>query len=277
VLPAALPGSASFDVSQVDLATVQLSRADGVGGSVAPHEGPPGPHTVVEDVATPFDGDLCDCHEETGDGLADLSMKFLTELVTSELLLDDLPAGALVELTLTGTTLDGTEFHANDCIRLVPPGTVPGPFPSFCDGGDRSLASCPCVNMGDPDTGCDIAQATGGVHLGVVAQETSPQNRATLMGSGYPSLAAPGSVVIRAHVLDSAAPVVLGDGLRCVGTPLVRLAGTLASGGISTHIVGHGSGPGSGTFYYQIWFRNQPAMFCTPDAFNLSNGRTICW
>jgi hypothetical protein len=138
VLPAALPGSASFDVSQVDLTTVQLSRADGVGGSVAPQEGPPGPHTVIEDVATPFDGDLCDCHDETGDGFADLSMKFLTELVTSELLLDDLPAGALVELTLTGTTLDGTEFHANDCIRLVPPGT---PTSSSTAAASRSSAA----------------------------------------------------------------------------------------------------------------------------------------
>ena len=115
-----------FDVADVDLDSILLSRADGVGASVAPHEGPPGPHTVIDDVATPFDGEPCDCHEETGDGIVDLSMKFQSEQLVSELLLDDLPSGALVELTLTGTTLDGTEFQANDCIRLVPPGTPPG-------------------------------------------------------------------------------------------------------------------------------------------------------
>ena len=126
VLPVALTGSETFDVALVNLATVQLSRADGVGASVAPHEGPPGPHTVIDDVATPFNGELCDCHEEAGDGFADLSMKFQSELVVSALELDDLAPGALVELTLTGTTLDGTAFQVNDCIRLVPPGTPPG-------------------------------------------------------------------------------------------------------------------------------------------------------
>jgi hypothetical protein len=70
---------------------------------------------------------------------------------------------------------------------------------------------------------------------------------------------------------------VFGDGLRCVAAPLVRLAATTAAGGVATHVVGHGGAAGAGTFYYQAWFRNQPAMFCTPDAFNLSNGRTLGW
>jgi hypothetical protein len=34
---------------------------------------------------------------------------------------------------------------------------------------------------------------------------------------------------------------------------------------------------GAGLFYYQLWFRDQPAMFCTPQAFNLSNGTTLTW
>ncbi len=126
VLPVALVGTVGLNAADVDASSIQLSRADGVGGSVAPHEGPPGPHTVIDDVSTPFDGELCDCHEETGDGILDLSMKFQSEEVVSELLLDDLSPGELVELTLTGTTLDGTEFQANDCIRLVPPGDVDG-------------------------------------------------------------------------------------------------------------------------------------------------------
>ena len=32
---------------------------------------------------------------------------------------------------------------------------------TFCDGAD--LASCPCVNPGNPSSGCDNAQSTGGV------------------------------------------------------------------------------------------------------------------
>ncbi|MCH8153074.1 MAG: hypothetical protein IH830_11980 [Planctomycetes bacterium] len=126
VLPVALVGTESFDVMEVDLSTVELSRADGVGGSVAPNEGPPGPHSEFEDVATPFEGELCNCHDLEGDGATDLSMKFRTDDVVAALLLNDLPAGDLVELVVSGTLLDGTPFSASDCIRLVPPGTPPG-------------------------------------------------------------------------------------------------------------------------------------------------------
>ncbi len=126
VLPVALVGSDEIDAGNVDLSSLALSRADGVGGSAAPHEGPPGPHTTIGDSATAFGGELCDCHELEGDGIDDLNMKFKSQEVVDALQLDDLPSGALVELVLTGSLLDGTEFSASDCIRLVPPGTPPG-------------------------------------------------------------------------------------------------------------------------------------------------------
>jgi hypothetical protein len=149
---------------------------------------------------------------------------------------------------------------------------------SFCDDADGSLASCPCANPGSVDTGCDIQQATGGVGLIAVAQETSPQNRVTWSGTGFPAMSTPAAIVIRAADLDTAAPIVFGDGLRCVGTPIVRLGAAFAFGGGSTHTHGHGAGPGAGTFFYQLWFRNQPPMFCDPvAAFNLSNGRRLVW
>jgi FG-GAP-like repeat len=149
---------------------------------------------------------------------------------------------------------------------------------SFCDASDNALASCPCSNPGNPDTGCDIADSSGGVRMDVLAQETVPSNHATVMGVGYPTAGSPGAVVIRATSLDSASPVVFGDGLRCIGTPLVRLGASLASGGTSLHTFGHGTGAGAGAFFYQIWFRNTPIMFCDPAAaFNLSNGRVLLW
>lgn len=126
VLPTALVGTETFDVTQVDLGSVLLSRADGVGGAVAPNEGPPGPHSTFEDVATPFDDELCDCHEQDGDGITDLAMKFKSQDVVSELQLDGLPPGDLVELCVSGLTLDGSEFEACDCVRLVPPGDMDG-------------------------------------------------------------------------------------------------------------------------------------------------------
>ena len=122
----ALVGDTAFYVGQVDLPIVRLERADGIGGSVQPNEGPPGPHSVFEDVATPFNGELCDCHELTGDGIDDLSMKFKSQEVVAALELNDLPPGALVELCVSGELLDGTEFEACDCIRVVPPGDMDG-------------------------------------------------------------------------------------------------------------------------------------------------------
>ncbi len=123
VLPVAALGTAGFDATMIDVGSIVLYRADGVGGEVAPHEGPPGPHSTFEDVATPFEGETCDCHDLGGDGIVDLSLYFKTEDVVEALALDDLPAGALVELVVSGSLLDGTPFSGSDCIRLVPPGT----------------------------------------------------------------------------------------------------------------------------------------------------------
>ena len=147
----------------------------------------------------------------------------------------------------------------------------------FCDASDGALSSCPCVNPGLPDSGCEIAQTTGGVQLSLVGQSTALPNRATVSGTGFPAASTPTAIVIRGTALDPAAPVVFGDGIRCVGTPLVRLAGTFALSGTSVHTFGHGTMAGAGDFYYQLWFRNTPAMYCTPDAFNLSNGRSLTW
>ncbi len=122
VLPVALVGSESFDVSQVDLDSLLLVRTDGEGGSVAANFGPPGPHPTIDDVATPFEGEECDCHEATGDGIDDLMMHFRTDDVVANLDLNDFAPGAFVSLTLVGELNDGTLFEADDCVRLVPPG-----------------------------------------------------------------------------------------------------------------------------------------------------------
>ena len=125
-LPVALLGSGDFDVSQVDLTTVVLERAAGIGSSVAPHQGPPGPSPVIADVATPFDGEPCDCHDLRGDGTVDLSMKFLTADVVTQLRLDLLEGGDVVEFVLSGLLLDQTPFAASDCIRIVPAPDIDG-------------------------------------------------------------------------------------------------------------------------------------------------------
>jgi hypothetical protein len=129
-LPVTLLGTADFDVTLVDLASLALSRVDGVGNSVAPlFGGPPhnnlpagprpGPGPKFHDTGTPFDGEACECHDLQGDGITDLSLKFSSRALAEALQVGDLPRGSLVELVLTGQLLDGTSFTAHDCIRLV--------------------------------------------------------------------------------------------------------------------------------------------------------------
>ena len=120
-IPMALTGSGDFDVLDVDIASLTLSRADGNGGSVMPWEGPPGPHTEVGDVATPFDGGACECAALDGDGTDDLIMHFATPQVVAALELFNVPGGEDLELCVSGTLLDGTPFDACDCILIVPP------------------------------------------------------------------------------------------------------------------------------------------------------------
>jgi hypothetical protein len=75
---------------------------------------------VIDDVATPFEGELCDCHELGADGTADLKLKFHRATLTDVLGLGDLLGNTLVELKLTGLLTSGQPFEASDCIRIVP-------------------------------------------------------------------------------------------------------------------------------------------------------------
>ena len=145
---------------------------------------------------------------------------------------------------------------------------------SFCDGSDGSTASCPCSNPGLPSSGCDLSQGTGGVSLRLLDRTSSPARRVTWQGAGFPPMSSPTALVIRSGA-RAPAPVVFGDGLLCIGPNVVRLSASFASSGTSLHTHGHGILPGE--FHYQLWYRNTPESFCTPDAFNLSNGRTLTW
>ena len=127
VMPVLLPGDVDFDVSEVDLSTVRLSREDCVGGSVAPNNGPPGPPIQFKDLSHPYTGSgPCSCNvNHSSDGIMDLSMKFRTDDLVDALELNDLTPGDLVELVLSGTLADGCEFIAFDCVRIVPQGASP--------------------------------------------------------------------------------------------------------------------------------------------------------
>lgn len=107
VVPVAITGTADFDVTQIDPATVRLNDI------VAPIR------WNVEDVATPFEPfmekeNALDCHEFTGDGYMDLTLKFAKEDVIA--VLGEANKGDVMLLTLTGNLK--ADFGGTPCIGL---------------------------------------------------------------------------------------------------------------------------------------------------------------
>ena len=112
VLPAAILGTESFDVAQVDPASVTLA-------GVAPLR------WSWEDVATPYEPDLGkfdadDCNESGPDGYGDLGFRFRAREIGAALgAVDD---GDVLVLTLTGnlkSEFGGTPFIGEDVILII--------------------------------------------------------------------------------------------------------------------------------------------------------------
>ncbi len=114
-LPAALLGTAGFDVNNVDISSLRLE-------GVAPIQ------AGYEDVAAPFSGEVCGCSSDGPDGFFDLTLKFRTQDIISAI--GPSPSGGRV-MTLTGTLLDGTAIEGLDCVITVGGG---GGKPQIRDG-----------------------------------------------------------------------------------------------------------------------------------------------
>jgi hypothetical protein len=148
--------------------------------------------------------------------------------------------------------------------------------------GDGSGAACPCGNVSAPGSG------SGCLHSFGLA--------GTLRGSGSTSLADDDLVLAGTHMPDATAlyfqgttpvgggaGVAFGDGLRCAGGALVRLATRVNVSGASIYplaqdppVSHRGMVATPGERVYQAWYRN-PASFCTPSTFNLTNGWRVTW
>ena len=114
VLPVAILGSKDFDVKNIDPMTIVLGR-EGVAGGATPIR------YNYADVATPFTGELCDCHSLYGDGYKDLTLKFSKQEVINELLLSEV-AGQTIPLIITFSLKEdkgGTAYAAEDCLKIL--------------------------------------------------------------------------------------------------------------------------------------------------------------
>ena len=181
-LKVSLVGDPDFDVTQIDRATVELRRCDGIGGVATHNTGPPGPTFEFEDFNHPNGDDVgcgpgqvaCSCNpNQAADGIMDLMLAYKTADLVAALELANEPMGALITLEATGQLLDGTPFRAANCIRLVPPGT----------GGVSldvgSNASGIWVEMSPPDIALDeggYAEFTRNHFVGSVITLTAPSS-----------------------------------------------------------------------------------------------------
>ena len=144
----AILGSDTFDVNEVDLASVQLE-------GVAPLR------SNIEDVATPFEGELLDCSSCTTDGPdghVDVTLKFRNAEILAAL--GDIQDDECKELTLTGSLLDGTPFKGKDKVKIVPKGPK-GTVETLC--GDKDKEACkaadPHCNWNKKEKNCGDSEA----------------------------------------------------------------------------------------------------------------------
>ncbi|MBL8863588.1 MAG: S8 family serine peptidase [Planctomycetes bacterium] len=180
------------------------------------------------------------------------------------------------ELVLGGTT---SSQVAVGVYHYRQRGDMPG-IP-FCFG-DGSGAPCPCSNASVPGscTGCLSSLGLGG-KLRSTGRASLASDTVTLIGTDMPNSSA---LYFQGTLMQSGgAGVAFGDGLRCAGGAIVRLATQVNGAGVSTYPLpgqqpvsqrGLVGAPASRT--YQVWYRNA-ASFCTSATFNLTNGLHIVW
>ncbi|MBI5361893.1 MAG: prolyl oligopeptidase family serine peptidase [Planctomycetes bacterium] len=153
---------------------------------------------------------------------------------------------------------------------------------AFCagDGVDPNVTTpCPCANSGGLGRGCAHSANPAGALLATTG--TPNPDTLVLAASGMPATAA--CIFLQG---DAPTDVVFGDGVRCAGGTLLRLATRTSAAGASSY-PGPGAPsvstrgqvtPGSGVVRsYQTYFRNAAAAFCPPATFNVTNGARVTW
>jgi hypothetical protein len=177
-------------------------------------------------------------------------------------------------LVLVGTYTDAASSRAL-VVRLDPD------TQAYCFG-DGGGTACPCGNDSAPSerAGCATSLGVGG-RLDFIGVASLSDDSLTLLGTNMPDSSA--------LYFQGTAPTAggsgstFGDGLRCAGGTVTRLATHTNTGGASQFpsagdaaISIRGVVPSPGSRTYQVWFRNS-AAFCSPSTFNLTNGLQVTW
>jgi len=115
VVSVAILGSDKFNATDIDPSSVSIGRG-GIEEVAVPSI-----RWSLEDVATPFTGEPCACHDLIGDGILDLVLKFEAQSLVGTLELDGVEGGE-IPLRLTGRIKEeygGERFKGEDCVRVL--------------------------------------------------------------------------------------------------------------------------------------------------------------
>ena len=145
--------------------------------------------------------------------------------------------------------------------------------------GDGSNGACPCNNNSTPgmNEGCLNSAGMGGklVASGGTSISCDTLQLCATQMTGGTSIFLQGSTV-------PVGPLPFGDGLRCIGGTLRRLAvvpvvsGGSCLGGAGTVPISTLGQVAPGTYGYQTYYRD-PANFCTTLTYNITNGIQATW
>jgi hypothetical protein len=122
----AIVGNEHFDVADIELDSLYLTLADDFASTVAPLTHPRGLAQKTKDVATPFFGELCECHTSRRDGLPDLVLHFSAADVLDAVDRGSVRSDAPMMLAVRGLLKDGTAFVVRDCVSMKEKGRGSG-------------------------------------------------------------------------------------------------------------------------------------------------------
>lgn len=175
---------------------------------------------------------------------------------------------------------DLTGIDLNDVSDVLVDGCTTGS--TFCSG-DGTAGACPC-GAGAWQSGCPNS-LTGGAVLDGAGRPRTNLDTLALVARGLPT----NTVVIfllGSTKVNGGSGTVFGDGLRCIGGTIVRLATRHSANGIATWGFGVAGAPllsvqsgvplGGDVRYYQAWYRNATS-FCSSATYNLTNGFEVGW
>lgn len=309
-------GAGGFSVASsppVDFFTIDLEAADfdgdgdldlaSIGGFTAPYSlrvfANIGGGSFASPVTTPLAsaGQQLAAADFDGDGAVDLAVDQTVPVAGGGFsyglaILENLGAlafGAGPQIPLSGYGFAAAKLDVDADVDLVAPVSSQGALLlirgcssngiTLC-AGDGTAIACPCANNGAPGSGCANSLFISGAALTQSGIARVSADSAVLSAHSMT-----GSLAVFFQGATPIAPVVIDDGIGCVGGPILRLGNKPASSGASSFpqpgdpsiSVRGAISPAGGTFYYQCYYRNVTAAFCPPATSNRTNAIAVTW